>query len=198
MLVLALSRWPGLLPPNFSAVYAIAFCAGVYFPGVMAWWLPLATFLVTDVLISLFFYDGQGADSVGHFLLKQSGNYVGYLVLISLGRSLGAKRSWLTLVLGGVLGSILFYLVTNAASWLILPYPRTLLGLLRAMTTGLPDWPTTLEMFRNTLLGGGLFTGMFVAVAKISAAAESPREKEAPAPAAEPVPADDEPEEAKA
>ncbi|MEI9959897.1 MAG: hypothetical protein WDM76_01835 [Limisphaerales bacterium] len=29
--VFAVSRIPGLLPQNFSAVYAFAFCAGVYF-----------------------------------------------------------------------------------------------------------------------------------------------------------------------
>src|SRR5476649_1831437 len=45
----ALSRIPGLLPQNFSAAYAFAFCAGVYFRGAMAWWLPLATLLATDI-----------------------------------------------------------------------------------------------------------------------------------------------------
>jgi hypothetical protein len=34
--LLALSRWPGLLPPNFSPVYALAFCSGVYLPGRLA------------------------------------------------------------------------------------------------------------------------------------------------------------------
>src|SRR6266496_1062913 len=31
MVVFALTRWPGVLPPNFSAAYVLAFCAGVYF-----------------------------------------------------------------------------------------------------------------------------------------------------------------------
>ena len=31
LLVFALSRWPGLMPMNFSAAYALAFCAGLYF-----------------------------------------------------------------------------------------------------------------------------------------------------------------------
>jgi len=39
--VFAVSRIPHLLPPNFSVAYAFAFCAGVYFRGAMAWWLPL-------------------------------------------------------------------------------------------------------------------------------------------------------------
>ena len=38
--VFALSRLPGCLPANFSAAYALMFCAGVYFPGRLAWWPP--------------------------------------------------------------------------------------------------------------------------------------------------------------
>jgi len=41
----ALSRIPGLLPLNFSVAYAFAFCAGVYFRGALAWWLPLGVML---------------------------------------------------------------------------------------------------------------------------------------------------------
>lgn len=34
--VFALSRLPGCLPNNFSAAYALMFCAGVYFRGRLA------------------------------------------------------------------------------------------------------------------------------------------------------------------
>ena len=30
--LLALTRWPGMMPQNFSAVYGLAFCAGAFFP----------------------------------------------------------------------------------------------------------------------------------------------------------------------
>src|SRR5439155_10077494 len=59
MLVFACTRWPALWPEslsNFSAAYALAFCAGVYFPRRLAWWLPLGTLLVTDILLNLFYY----------------------------------------------------------------------------------------------------------------------------------------------
>ena len=46
MLLAALSRWPGLFPPNFSAFYALAFCAGAFFPPTIKWWLPLATLVL--------------------------------------------------------------------------------------------------------------------------------------------------------
>src|SRR5436189_3339642 len=45
MLLAALSRWPGLFPPNFSAFYGLAFCAGAFFPGTMKWWLPFVTLI---------------------------------------------------------------------------------------------------------------------------------------------------------
>ena len=54
--VLALSRVPGLMPWNFSAVYAFVFCAGVYFGGTLAWWLPLVVMLATDIALNIFYY----------------------------------------------------------------------------------------------------------------------------------------------
>ncbi|MCU0783044.1 MAG: hypothetical protein MUF81_03165 [Verrucomicrobia bacterium] len=56
MLVFALSRIPGMLPQNFSAAYAMAFCGGVYFSGAMAWWLPMGALLGTDILLNVFYY----------------------------------------------------------------------------------------------------------------------------------------------
>src|SRR5678816_3746335 len=56
MVVFALSRIPGVLPQNFSAAYAIAFCGGLYFAGAMAWWLPMGTLIVTDILLNIFYY----------------------------------------------------------------------------------------------------------------------------------------------
>ena len=51
-------------------------------------------------------------------------------------------------------------------------------GWIQALTTGRPDWhPTTWEMFRNTLLSGGLFTALFGVAAKCTA--ESPADKTA-------------------
>ena len=40
--VFAISRIPGLMPLNFSVVYAFAFCAGVFFPKKIVWWFCLS------------------------------------------------------------------------------------------------------------------------------------------------------------
>ena len=169
----ALSRIPGLLPPNFSVAYAFAFCAGVYFSGAMAWWLPLATMVATDVVLNLFFY--HEPPIAGYLLV----NYAVYALLIALGRWFGRNASFFKVVSGGVLGAFLFYLVTNTLAWLQDPaYAKTIAGWIQALTTGRPDWqPTTWEMFRNTLASGGLFTALFAASAKLTS--ESPAEKNA-------------------
>jgi len=184
IVVFALSRWPGLMPPNFSAAYAIVFCAGLYLPGRLAWIVPLAVLAGSDLLLSLFFYRDI-AFSWQAYLAAQCPNYLAYAGLIWLGRMLGAKRPWWTLLGGGIAGAILFYLVTNTASWITLAYPKTLAGWIQALTTGFPQHPPTWEFFRNTLLSGGLFTGLFVAAMKLTAEAETEKEAET---------ADDEPE----
>lgn len=198
MLVFAATRWPGLWPDelkNFSAAYALVFCAGVYFPGALAWWLPLATLLATDVGLNLFYY--HTAPLNGYMLL----NYPVYAVVIWLGRCHSARWPWWRLVLGGVLGALLFYFLTNTAAWMQNPvYPKTLAGWIQALTTGVPGFPPTWAFFRNTLLSGGLFTGLFAAAMKLTAPSESPQEKGAEEEAAEPAvaPGETEPQEAKA
>jgi hypothetical protein len=93
---------------------------------------------------------------------------------------------------------MLFYFITNTASWLNDPaYGKTLAGWIQALTTGLPNYPSTWEFFRNTLLSGGLFTGLFVAAMKLTAPAESPAEKTAGVREKEPA-NEETPEEAKA
>ncbi|HKI70005.1 MAG TPA: DUF6580 family putative transport protein [Verrucomicrobiae bacterium] len=193
MALFAVSRWPGLFPPNFSAAAALAFCAGVYFSGAMAWWLPLGTMLVTDVALNIFYYHTQ---PIGGYLLL---NYAVYAGLIWFGRQFGKRACFLKLLLGGLAGAVIFYLVTNTLSWLLDPaYTKTIMGWIQALTTGRLDvHPTTWELFRNTLLSGGLFTALFAGVAKLTAPDESPAEKEAGVREAEPE-AQPEPEEANA
>ncbi len=184
MVVFALSRIPGMLPQNFSAAYALAFCAGVYFTGRMAWWLPLTTLLVTDVGLNLYYRFYLGLHVFDLAVLKyQLFNYVSYGVLIWLGRRFKPHTSFIGLLGGGILGALLFYFITNTASWLFNPfgnpeYTKTLIGWLTALTKGTAGWPQTWEFFRNTLLSGGLFTGLFVGAMKMTEAGESQREKE--------------------
>lgn len=178
MVVAAVTRTPELMPPNFSAMIALAFCAGAFFPGRLGWGLPLVTLLFTDLLLNRFIY-GVSFWSPGT-LAFMAGNYAVYLVVIGLGRKINHRASFLGLLGGGVLGAILFYFLTNTISWLLNPaYVKSLAGWIQSLTTGVPGYPPTWSFFMNTLASTGLFTGLFSAVMKFSAAAETAREKEA-------------------
>ncbi|HAB15407.1 MAG TPA: hypothetical protein DCE44_03045 [Verrucomicrobiales bacterium] len=191
-LVFALTRWPGLLPPNFSAAYALVFCAGALLPGRLGWALPFGAMLVTDLVLNLYYRISGGWDVfTGTGLLFLAMNYLGYAALFGLGRAFGLKARFLTLLGGGLLGAVLFYLVTNTAAWLFNPfrnpeYTRDLFGWIVALTKGTGGYPQTWEFFRNTLLSGGLFTALFAGSWKLTSA-ESPSEKgEESEPAEEP------------
>jgi uncharacterized protein DUF6580 len=193
MLLLAVTRWPGLMPWNFSAVYALMFCAGVYFPKRLAWWLPLVTMLITDLLLNGLYYH---VPLVGP---EMAGNYLAYAALVLLGRQFSARSAWWKLLGGGLLGAIVFYLVTNTFAWFFNPYHnpeyiKNLAGWFVALTKGTGGYPQTWEFFRNTLMSGGLFTGLLAGAIKLMDAAE-PAEEDAEAPVEEPQ---EKPEEAKA
>jgi hypothetical protein len=163
------------MPQNFSAAYAIVFCAGLYLPGRKGWLIPLCVLAGSDLLLNIFFYSQAGFSVLG-FLFAEAPTCLAYVLLIGLGRAFGARRPLWMLIGGGVIGAILFYIVTNTAAWLTLPgYQKTLAGWLQAITIGLPGYPQTWEFFRNTLLSGGIFTGLFVGSIKLT---EQPTEKE--------------------
>ncbi len=193
VILAALTRWPGVFPPNFSAFYGLAFCAGVFFPGKTAWWIPLGTLLATDIALNLYYHFALG---IASFQVYQLINYAAFAGLILMGRGFRSHRAFLPLLGGGLLGACLFYLLTNTAAWLFNPflnpeYTRDLAGWLRALTQGTVGHPPTWEFFRNTLLSGGLFTGLFAAALKASTAPEPRTDEEAEK---DPQPAEAEPE----
>ncbi len=149
VLAAALSR---LLPhpPNFSPVGAIALFAGAQFGGIGSLLVPLGAMLVSDTLLELAY--GWG------FHPLQPVVYGCLALTVLLGRRLtGGFRPGR--VLGhALLASVLFFVVTNAAVWVLGGnYPRTLPGLGTCYIAALP-------FFQNTLLGNvaysmGLFGG---------------------------------------
>jgi hypothetical protein len=170
------------MPENFSAAYAIAFCAGLYLPKKLAWWIPLGALVATDLAMNLFFYH------VSAFHISMIANYVAFAAIVWLGTKFSAKWSWWKLLGGGLLSAILFYFVTNTAAWLQLPdYQKTIAGWIQALTVGTPGWPHTWEFFRNTFLSGGIFTGLFVGAMKLEEALDSTEDEAAESePEAEP------------
>jgi hypothetical protein len=189
MLLAALSRWPGLFPPNFSAFYGLAFCAGAFFPKSIRWWMPLGTLLVSDFALNLYYYFALHINS---FRTYQFVNYAAFAAIIWFGTRFNHRSRFLYLISGGILGALLFYVLTNTAAWLFNPfhnpeYSKDLAGWLIALTKGTGGYPSTIQFLLRTLLSGGLFTGLFAGAMKFVEASESLREKEAgQAPAEDP------------
>ena len=174
LLVAALSRWPKLFPQNFSAFYGLCFCAGAFFPRNVRWWLPMGTLVVTDIALDLYYQS---------FSAMQLVNYAAFALIILFGTRFNHRSRFLRLLAGGVMGAVLFYFLTNTAAWLFNTfgnpeYTKDLAGWLIALTTGTHGYPSTLQFFINTLLSGGLFTGLFAGALKLNEAAESAKEKE--------------------
>lgn len=179
----ALTRWPGVMPLNFSVAYGLVFCAGA-FPRRLPWWAVLGTMLATDVGLNLFFYHTVP------FSDYQAVNYLAYAGIFGLGRLFSRHAATWKHVLGGLLGAIVFYLITNTAAWLENPaYVKNFTDWLRALTTGTSGWPETWTFFRNTLLSGGLFAGLIsAALQSVEAKEPEPEEEKEPEAAPEPAP----------
>lgn len=161
-----LTRWPGIMPPNFSLAYGLVFCAGAL-PHRLPGWAVFGAMVLSDVGLNVFYYQ------FAPFSDYQLVNYLAYAAIYGLGRCFSRQRATWMHAAGGLLGAVLFYLLTNTSAWLANPvYAKTLADWLRALTTGSSGWPDTWTFFRNSLISGGLFAGL------ISAALQSVEAKE--------------------
>jgi len=156
--VLRATKFPEL--PNFSPVMALAFCGGIFLPGALAWVIPMAAVVLADLGLSW----ALGYDVSG---LWQIVNLACLAAAIGAGRWLAARGSF---GLGSFVGLLIatgvgFYLVSNAATWLVSPeYAKTLGGFLQAETVGLPGYLPTWVFLRNSLVSDLLFGGLILAV----------------------------------
>lgn len=208
MLVLAISMWPGVSGPmarlfahaaaslgkeigdavssgqNFSTAYALAFCAGVFFPLRLRWALPLGTLVIVNILTNLHY----GVSPLDRYLIPK---ILAFAALIWLGTAFKPKSNFFKLLGGGVLGALIFYFVTNTFSWMWDPaYPKTLAGWIQSLTVGTPGFPPTIHFLLNSLLSGGLFTGLFAGAMKLTATEDVKEEEREEEPETDtPIPA---------
>ena len=160
MVAFTAMRWPELLPANFSPVYAICFCAGVYLRGWRAWLVPVILLFVSDVVMNYFVYHPMGYSV---FSANMVGMYALYLLLIFLGWRLGEKQSPVVLIGGGVLGACAFYFGSNTLVWLGDPgYAKSFAGWIQSFTVGKAGFPPAILFLRNTVISGALFTAVIV------------------------------------
>jgi hypothetical protein len=134
-----------LLPhtPNFTAVGAIALFAGAVYGGRLMFGVPLAIMAASDAVIG--FYPGMVYTWLGFMLVAWFG--------VVFRRT--SLRS--TVLLGGLGGSVIFFVVSNFGVWQAGGlYAPTLAGLVRCFVMGIPFFGATLasSVFYGALLFG--------------------------------------------
>lgn len=142
---------------NFAPAMALVFCGALYAGHFRKLWIaPLVGLLLSDLYLNAQY----GAPL---FSASMVAIYLAYLLALPIGFWIARHKSALT-ILGGCLGaSVLFYVLTNTASWLANPaYAVSLGGWWQALTVGMPGFPPTWMFFRSSVLSDLLFTGAFV------------------------------------
>lgn len=132
--------------PNFTPIATIALFSGVYLSRKIALFLPTIAMLISDFFIG--FYSP----------LLMAFVYLSFLISVFLGFSLKNNKKWYTVLEYSLLGSIIFYLLTNFAVWAFTNwYPRNFVGLIQCYFMALP-------FFKNTLFGNLFYTSLLFGV----------------------------------
>lgn len=127
---------------NVTPIGAVGLFAGARCRPRIAWAVPLAALLLSDVLLGFY------APLVMGFV------YLGYLAGPLVGRALLAGRRSVPSIAGGVVVSAaLFFLVSNLGNWLAY-FPHTATGLIECYLRGLPS-------FGMSLLGDASYAALF-------------------------------------
>jgi hypothetical protein len=143
---------------NFAPLAAIALCSAAYFPKKYKFAVPLVTLFISDAVLNFRY----GAPLLDPQILCR---YLALALVGWIGLLLQYRPSLKTLLPASVVGSTIFYAITNAFSWLSDPgYAKNLGGLIQALTVGLPQYSATPSwmFFRNSLISDLLFTLLFV------------------------------------
>lgn len=133
---------------NLTAVGAVSLFAGAYFTKKwVAVLVPMLALMISDLVIG---FDRQSMSV-----------YLAYAVIVALGFFLQISSARLKVLAFSLLGSILFFLITNFTFWYAESlYPHNFAGLMQSYTMGLP-------FFRNQLLGDIGFTFVLFELAKV-------------------------------
>jgi hypothetical protein len=143
---------------NFAPLAAIALCGAAYFPAKLKFTVPLGALFLSDLFLNYYY----GAPLIQAQMLSR---YVALAIVGLIGLALQNRASLKTLLPASILGSTIFYLITNIFSWVSDPgYAKNFAGLIQALTVGLPQYSATPTwmFFRNTLLSDLFFTLVFV------------------------------------
>jgi hypothetical protein len=156
---------------NFAPFTAIALCGAIYFPSRYKFTVPLLALLISDIVLNLHY-------SAPLFVPLMICRYCALAMIGWLGLTLVKRPSFKTLLPASLAASILFYLITNAFSWLSDPgYAKSFVGFVQALSVGLLQYSATPTwmFFRNSVVSDLIFTGLFVLCMRFSRTHERAR-----------------------
>jgi hypothetical protein len=160
---------------NFVPLAAIALCSAAYFPKKYKFAVPLVTLFISDAVLNFRY----GAPLLDPQILCR---YLALALVGWIGLLLQYRASLKTLLPASIVGSTIFYVITNAFSWLSDPgYAKNLAGLIQALTVGLPQYSATPSwmFFRNSLLSDLVFTLLFIVCMNLGRSIERSRARAA-------------------
>lgn len=134
--------------PNFTPVAAIALFGGAYITRKsLAFLLPVAALFISDLFLG--------------FHSTMVAVYVGMMITVGLGMALRNRVKAGNVVIASLVSSVIFFLITNFASWLsgMMPYSPDFSGLMMAYAAGIPFFNNGMlgDLFYSTVLFGGFY-----------------------------------------
>ena len=133
---------------NFTPVAAMAMFGGAFFSSrLLAYLIPFAALLISDAIIGFY---GWGMLPV----------YGAFGLIVTIGIFLGKKVNPVSVLLGSLSSSVLFFLITNFAFFYSVSlYPHTWEGIVAGYAAGVPFFRSTLvsDLLFNILLFGSFY-----------------------------------------
>ena len=144
-------------PPNLVCVGALGLFAGCYLQGRIAWVVPVAAMLVSDIIGHIFAVPGMGFYSPGMMAMV----YLGFACTALVGRGLSTKRSALRIGGAALASAMIFFVLSNLGVWLSGMYGYSVAGLVNCYTMAIP-------FFGNTLAGDLLYSAILFGTYELS------------------------------
>ncbi len=142
--------------PNFTPVAALALFGGTYINRkYLAFLVPLAALFLGDIVLGLHEY--------------MVPVYACFILTVLLGFAIKRKTTVLTVISASIASSLIFFLVTNFASWIQSPliYDQTFSGLMTCYIAGIPFLNNGIS--GDLFYSGVLFGSFYFAVSRIPA-----------------------------
>jgi len=130
--------------PNFTPIAAIALFGGTFLKRKdLAFLVPVAAMLLSDLIIG--------------FHSTMLPVYLSFIAIVAFGLILQKRLTVINTLSASLGASVLFYLVTNFASWTsgLMPYPMNAAGLMQSYIAGLP-------FLFNGILGDLFYTSVLL------------------------------------